>query len=113
MLQIRRGVFETNSSSTHSITIVEKEKFQKWSLGVYYYKYFVNSFITLSDLINDYERYTNNEFTSITDDDFVDYLIDNEIYTLNDFFDKFEAVTENYTTKSGDEIVAISIYYYS
>ena len=30
---IRRGVFETNSSSTHSMTIVAKEDFDKWKKG--------------------------------------------------------------------------------
>ena len=31
--QIRQGVFETNSSSTHSITIVDKEDYDKWENG--------------------------------------------------------------------------------
>ena len=31
--QIRRGVFETNSSSTHSLTICTEEEFNKWKNG--------------------------------------------------------------------------------
>lgn len=33
MIQIRKGVFETNSSSTHSITIYNDEDYQKVSNG--------------------------------------------------------------------------------
>lgn len=33
MKQIRRGVFETNSSSTHSITICTREEFEKFENG--------------------------------------------------------------------------------
>ena len=31
--QIRRGVFETNSSSTHSIVICSEEEYKKWVKG--------------------------------------------------------------------------------
>lgn len=31
--QIRQGVFETNSSSTHSMTVCMKEEFDKWDRG--------------------------------------------------------------------------------
>ena len=30
MITIRQGVFETNSSNTHSLSIVSKSKFEKW-----------------------------------------------------------------------------------
>lgn len=33
MKQVRNGVFETNSSSTHSITICTKEEFEKFKAG--------------------------------------------------------------------------------
>lgn len=33
MKQIRRGTFETNSSSTHSITICTEEEFEKFENG--------------------------------------------------------------------------------
>ena len=31
--QIRRGVFETNSSSTHSLTMCSEEEFEQWKNG--------------------------------------------------------------------------------
>ncbi len=33
MIQVRKGVFETNSSSTHCITICSEELYNKWRDG--------------------------------------------------------------------------------
>lgn len=35
-IQIRQGVFETNSSSTHSITMCDSLQYKKWVLGELY-----------------------------------------------------------------------------
>ena len=37
MIQIRKNVFETNSSSTHSLVMAVKSEFDKWELDEYYY----------------------------------------------------------------------------
>ena len=34
--QIRRGVFETNSSSTHSLTMCSRDTYSKWERGEVY-----------------------------------------------------------------------------
>ena len=36
MIQIRRNVFETNSSSTHSITLCSVEDYNAWQEGKMY-----------------------------------------------------------------------------
>lgn len=36
-IQIRRNVFETNSSSVHSITMCSKDDFEKWENNSNYY----------------------------------------------------------------------------
>ena len=33
MIKVRQGTFETNSSSTHSIVIVEDDQLKKWETG--------------------------------------------------------------------------------
>ena len=33
MIQVRKNVFETNSSSTHSLVMAEKSEFDKWEKG--------------------------------------------------------------------------------
>lgn len=42
MIQIRQGVFETNSSSTHSLCITTENDYKKWCNGTNEY-YFVDS----------------------------------------------------------------------
>lgn len=37
MIQIRKNVFETNSSSTHSLVMAVKSEFDKWEAGECYY----------------------------------------------------------------------------
>lgn len=37
MVQVRKNVFETNSSSTHSLVIAEASEFDKWVKGEVYY----------------------------------------------------------------------------
>lgn len=33
IFQVRQGVFETNSSSTHTLTICSKDDYDKWKRG--------------------------------------------------------------------------------
>jgi hypothetical protein len=50
--QIRQGVFETNSSSTHSITITEKSLYESWKNGnVMYCNYQEKKFIPVDEAI--------------------------------------------------------------
>ena len=37
MIQVRKNVFETNSSSTHSLVMAVKSDFDKWENGEVYY----------------------------------------------------------------------------
>lgn len=42
---IRLGTFETNSSSTHSITMCMKEEYEKWKSGELFFVRAENKFI--------------------------------------------------------------------
>ena len=46
MISIRRNVFETNSSSTHSITMCTQSDFDKWKNGELYWNRWGQKFIT-------------------------------------------------------------------
>ena len=88
MRTIRRGVFETNSSSVHSITIVPAEEFYKWKTGELLYDRDTKTLVDpnkvdFSDELIAYEKYPNDEY---------------------EYFDK------HYTTKNGDKIVAFGYY---
>lgn len=85
--QIRYGVFETNSSSVHSLTIVSKEEFEKFKKGNLIFDRWNDALVEASENEDrDYETYDN--------------LGGNE----------YETFVQNYTTKNGDEIVAFGYY---
>jgi hypothetical protein len=97
---IRVGVFETNSSSTHSLCIVSQEEYNKWERG---------------ELVFDRDRYelvTLDEMKSHQNDEYFD---EDNYQTESAYFDDcdLEGFTERYTTKSGDDIVVFGKYGYS
>lgn len=50
MIQIRRNLFETNSSSTHSITMCTKSDYEKWEKGELVYDMDKKKFIPASEV---------------------------------------------------------------
>lgn len=91
-IQVRRGVFETNSSSVHTLCICSADDYDKWKNGKLFYDLYNDTLVVDSDKIqeNDYMTY----------DEFFDYLSD-----LG-----YEEYKENYKSKSGDDIVAFGYY---
>lgn len=63
--QVRIGVFESNSSSTHSITIVKADDFDKWRNGELMFDRLNDEFIEATQ-------------TKIEEDDVRDYYNDNK-----------------------------------
>lgn len=45
MIQIREHIFETNSSSTHSLSLCKKAEFEKWKTGKLLYRQSSGTFI--------------------------------------------------------------------
>lgn len=45
MIKIREGLFETNSSSTHNLTICTKKEYNDWKAGKLLYNYYDGIFI--------------------------------------------------------------------
>ena len=103
MEQIRRNVFETNSSSTHSITICSKDEFQKWKNGELFYYECNNEFVDadrrneiirkwiLEDKIN-----TNWKEKTIT--------FKGETVSFEGYNDREEKIKKFYTTENLSEI---------
>lgn len=108
-IQIRSSVFETNSSSTHSISIVPKDQYEKFKNGELYWG--DCELLTYDEVIEQIKKY-DPDF-DITDSDAIDeYMRDNSILSFDEFENNcyLETFTTNYTTKSGDEIVAFGWY---
>lgn len=97
MIQIRQGVFETNSSSTHALAICTQEEWDKLQSGEYLVnEYDINNIVSKDDprAINDPESWK--EW----------YITYGELYDRT----YFEFFNNHFTTPSGDEMVAWGYY---
>lgn len=133
--QIRRGVFETNSSSTHSLTMCSEEEFEAWKRGeVLFQEYGEENFISATKLSEHDKKMAQEDYEENKDDfqkDWNDLSEDTKqkYYTIyakeNDIIDEdaktydqymhdgdLETFVQRYTSKNGDRIVAFGEYGY-
>lgn len=130
--------FETNSSSTHSITICPQETYEKWRDGRLLFGDYNEDFIEAEELTPyDYEcaktKYESSKgkyyksWEELSAEDQKDYTIEyvlmnkkkksyDEYLTYREWRDRHncgtEIFSEYYTTNSGDKIVAFGYYGY-
>lgn len=124
--QIRYGVFETNSSSTHSLTMMMKKDYERWQKEKLYlftgYLYGwesgdapqKGSLYTRDEAIEFLKksRYYKNEYF-FDSDRCNDWLRDEYFITFNDEGSEFlEEFYQEFTTPSGETIVAFGEYGY-
>lgn len=133
--QIRRGVFETNSSSTHSLTMCTQEQFDDWKNGKLLYNYWKEEFVkayelTDSDKENAKEDYEDNkspfwkdwdQLTDVEKNNWYDRYIrkhkresdyDCKTYEEWKYDDNLEYFVDTYTTPGGEKVVAFGKYGY-
>lgn len=125
-IQIRRNVFETNSSSVHSITMCSKDDFEKWENNSNYYflhRYDKPDIIgTKEEMIELLKSQTWRDGTPVHDIDWdneasvKDLFWEEDIFTSDEYFDKYneylETFVEYYTTPKGEDVVAFGFYGY-
>ena len=121
MKQIRRGVFETNSSSVHSLTMCSSEEYNKWDSGEVLYWRDADKFGTREEIIEELKvaRYSYGSkelyYPNVNwddEDEVHDIFHDEGILTSEEYFDNewYETYMEKYTTKNGEEVVAFGYY---
>lgn len=123
MIQIRRNVFETNSSSTHSLTMCMKEEYDSWECG----EVLLNENYTASSkkegkfidketavkILLDEGYYDEECIKSLDEDEFYEALKDVGIYRYDDYpLDYLEWFECEYTTPGGETVVAFGQYGY-
>ena len=120
--QIRRGAFETNSSSTHSITMCSGEEYDKWCSGNLLFWVGKKKFGTKEDIIEELKELTRWDNSLMYpdvnwDDDSVvaDIFDSEEIQSSDEFFDDeyLETFEEKYHTPNGEEVVAFGKFGYA
>ena len=133
--QIRRGVFETNSSSTHSITMCSEKDFEAWKNGELLFDIWGSKkFVKLTHL-SDVEKEEAKEDYDLRKEMFwkdwdclneeekdkwylkyakENNLRDEDYYTYDEWRDDdyLDIFVNRYTTESGDRIVAFGKYGY-
>ena len=93
MFKIRKGLFENNSSSTHSLTMCAKEDYEKWKNGKVYFCE-DGKFYTKEELIKEIESckwYKDGKgfLESLDEETFNSYAMDYEYYTYNNYNDEY------------------------
>ena len=125
MIQIRRNVFETNSSSTHSITMCMKNDYDLWIHDkVWFIDTYEAKFLPWDELI---EYITKTRHVDIDDIETIkrdyaegymerveDMLADYAIYTYSSWLDKkcseFENFMSEFKTPNGETVVSYGYY---
>jgi len=111
-IQIRTGIFETNSSSTHSLIISTEQEFKDWEKGMLYLKN-NSEFQTREEVIAELRAAKWIDTTTLTDDEVIEEALDNDWNTYESFDDCYlESFEEHFTTPSGDKMVAFGQYGY-
>lgn len=99
MKQIRRNVFETNSSSTHSITMCMQSEFDKWVAGELAWNRWGDELVEITP-----------EVKALMEDGDGDYLTYEQ---FNDWeYMEHETYRDSYTTPNGDKVIAFGYYGY-
>lgn len=110
MKSIRRNVFETNSSSTHSMSICTKEDYDNWKKGKVYFDSGNNKFITREEAM---EKFPDLNLPKGRDD-FDDALRDYEIYSHENYNEgDLKQFSDTFTTPGGEKVVAFGKYGYN
>jgi uncharacterized protein (UPF0305 family) len=124
MRQVRNGVFETNSSSVHSITMCMKSDYDKWVNGELYWDRWSNKFVT-KEVVEKFIEKLREEFREDNPDyvqgdeeweeEFMEYVDDDkQYYTYEEFNDyeciEYETFANTFTTPSGEEVVSFGYY---
>lgn len=101
MIQVRRGVFETNSSSTHSITICTKEDFERFQRGELMYDSYGDELVPTDEEIwrmSPSRFFNHDEFFNPWNDE------------VRDWRWSFETYEKSFTTPAGEDMVAFGEY---
>lgn len=121
MIQIREGVFETNSSSTHSICMCLKSEYEAWRNGDMIYDSYREKLVTADELrefvnLNEWYGHLREKVSGLTDRELLEFIAEEEgdRFQSNEAWknDDFEGYYEEYTTPNGEAIVAFGEFGY-
>lgn len=115
---IRPNIFETNSSSSHSLTVTSIDEFNEWQQGMVYFNEYDQAFVAAAPINEEIENtykieYPNKEY------DFAFYkqewMEESACYSIegwNEFILRnwHSGFNHTYTSKAGETIIAFGYY---
>lgn len=124
MKTVRRGTFETNSSSTHSITMCMESDYEKWKNGEMYWHRWNDELVSKEEVEKEMTKLReefiadnpdfdeNNEKWKEKLEQYINE--DKTYYTYEEFNDydyiEYETFVDKYNTPNGDTVVAFGYY---
>lgn len=131
--QIRNGVFETNSSSVHSITLCTDTEYDKWKKGELVYDYWNDKLIPAIELTDEekcacrdiYERQATpyhmnwDELTDLVKESWYRSCgsqvrgNDENVKSFDEYWrmaEDYETFESSYTLPSGEKVIAFGYY---
>lgn len=128
-IQIRSNVFETNSSSVHSMVMCSGSEYDKWAAGETYLDMCNDVFVPVDEInkkmLEDYDKHLTNNKIDINEEgfnkeeDFEEYkrewLRESDCYSFEGFMEDnyydYEIFMDEYTTPISKERVVAFGYY--
>lgn len=128
---IRKNTFETNSSSTHTLTIYTAKKWNEFKAGNKYLADWYGELFLIDDLIEEMKKKAIKDPELYKDVDLndrascIEFLVEEDKWGYSNYFtyetwgsyDKWsdwaESYEEKFTTPSGDKMVAVGAYGYN
>lgn len=113
MIQIRKKVFETNSSSTHSLTMCSKDDYDRWQKGELYLDADNCELLSKDEALNAVAEDTGLSAEEINDcDDKETLFLESRVCSFSAFKDDdtYEHFKKEFTTKNGETVVAFGYY---
>ena len=121
MRKIRKGVFETNSSSVHTLTVCTEEEYERycrgdaviltWNSVVKGTKYEGRKFFTM-DEAREIERNYAKAHDLDTSEENIEFAVRDDFICADDESDYLEWYDHHFTTPSGDKMVVFGQYGY-
>ena len=121
--QIRRGVFESNSSSCHSLTMCTKAEYDEFEKGnMYIEKWGSSKLYTKEELIERFKQMTDWRTKELrysgvdwsNEEEFNRVLEETEYCTCEEYWDivseEYETFEKSYTTPNGETIYSFGYY---
>lgn len=95
--QVRRGVFETNSSSVHSLTMCMESDYDKWVAGEFVWSRYGNKLVPITDDIKASMEEDEREYLTYKQFNDCDYL-------------EYEIFEQTYKTPNKETVKAFGYY---